>query len=106
MQETGLGEAVAQRIFTKFFSTLQSDLEQLGTAVNQQDWTAASGLAHTLKGSSSNLRLNKLAAQASKLDLACRGGQSDQAQEIMIELATQVASLLAQYNHDDHAKKI
>ena len=95
--ETGLSKTVALRIFAKFFATLQAELEQITAAVLQQDWPQASLLAHTLKGSSGNLRLLELAHQASLLDLSCRDRQTDQAQANLAILTTLVGQLIAEY---------
>jgi HPt (histidine-containing phosphotransfer) domain-containing protein len=95
--ETGLSETVALRIFAKFFATLQAELEQIATAVAQQNWPQASMLAHTLKGSSGNLRLMDLSHQASLLDLSCRGQLADQAQANLAGLSNLVGQLIDQY---------
>ncbi len=95
--ETGLSEAIAQRIFVKFFGSLPMELDQITAAVNQKDWLQAGMLAHTLKGSSSNLRLMDLSSQASLLDVACRNHQAATAQAHLADLITEVAKAQARY---------
>ncbi|MDR0453670.1 MAG: Hpt domain-containing protein [Deferribacteraceae bacterium] len=55
-------------LFGQFFTTVQKELRQMRAAVTLKDYSALKNLAHSIKGSSRNLRLNNIGKLAEEIE--------------------------------------
>ena len=55
-------------LFGQFFTTIQKELRQMHAAVTLKDFGALKNLAHSIKGSSRNLRLNNIGSIAEEIE--------------------------------------
>lgn len=74
-EELGLDEEEYRELIELFMETGQADLSQLKTALEAGDAETASRRAHTLSGSSGNMRLMELHEAAKRIELAADDGR-------------------------------
>ncbi len=73
-EELGLDEEQYWEILTEFIEEKKKDMVDLEGALAQEDTELISRLAHKIKGSSLNLRLDLLAQPAANIEKAAREG--------------------------------
>jgi HPt (histidine-containing phosphotransfer) domain-containing protein len=76
-EELGLEEEEYRELIELFMETGQADLSQLKTALEAGDAETVSRRAHTLCGSSGNMRLMGLHEAAKRIELAADDGRLD-----------------------------
>ncbi len=72
LQDLGVGEEAFYRVLRKFRDKYQDVLDEFRTLANQGEWTAFHDLAHSLKGSAGQLRINSVQEAAYALELATK----------------------------------
>lgn len=88
---------MAQKLMNKYIETLPKEIEQLKEDVAQENFPAAARMAHSMKGSSGNLRVTKIFKLASELELVLKAeqeGTKEKADAIIMELAEIMQKLL------------
>ncbi|MDR1727588.1 MAG: response regulator [Acidobacteriota bacterium] len=68
-----LPQAVAQKLLGEYLKSLPDDVAKLGDAIGGGDYPAAAKLAHSIKGASGNLRINKIFRLAGELEQVLKG---------------------------------
>ncbi|WP_319522194.1 Hpt domain-containing protein [uncultured Desulfosarcina sp.] len=76
-EELGLEEDEYRELIELFMETGQSDLSQLKSALDAGDAETVSRRAHTICGSSGNLRLMDMHKTAKRIELAADDGRLD-----------------------------
>jgi HPt (histidine-containing phosphotransfer) domain-containing protein len=76
-EELGLEEEEYRELIELFMETGQADLSQLKTALDAGDAETVSRRAHTLSGSSGNMRLMEIHEAAKRIELAADDGRLD-----------------------------
>jgi HPt (histidine-containing phosphotransfer) domain-containing protein len=76
-EELGLEEDEYRELIELFMETGQSDLSQLKIALDAGDAETVARRAHTLSGSSGNLRIMELHEAAKRIELAADDGRLD-----------------------------
>ncbi|MDR0842210.1 MAG: response regulator [Acidobacteriota bacterium] len=66
--------AIAQKLLNEYLKTLPNDVTQLKAAIDGGDFPAAAKMAHSIKGASGNLRINKIFQLTSELEQLLKGG--------------------------------
>lgn len=67
---TGLSTEDAEELLNEYMEKLPSMLAEISMAIEEEDFLKIKTLAHTVKGSSSNLRLNEIKTMAMELERA------------------------------------
>lgn len=73
-EELGLDQEQYLEILTDFIEEKKKDMEDLESALAQKDIEMISRLAHKIKGSALNLRLDPLARPAARIEMAAKKG--------------------------------
>jgi HPt (histidine-containing phosphotransfer) domain-containing protein len=92
-----LPPAMAQKLMNKYIETLPKEMEQLKENVAQENFTAAARMAHSLKGSSGNLRITKVFELSSELEQILKAeqeGTKEKADAIIAKLDEIMQKLL------------
>jgi histidine phosphotransfer protein HptB len=92
-EELGLEEEEYSELIELFMETGQADLSQLKTALEARDAETVSRRAHTLCGSSGNMRLMELHEAAKRIELAADDGRLDSLSEDLNALERGFANL-------------
>ena len=91
-----LPPTVAQKLLDEFIKTLPSDVMQLGKTIDDGDFSAAAKMAHSIKGASGNLRVNRIFQLASELEQVLKGMQDGAAKETPAALFQELSGLVKQ----------
>jgi len=76
-----LPPAIAQKLLNEYLKTLPGDVAKLKEAIDGGDYPAAAKLAHSIKGASGNLRVNKIFQLAGDLEQTLKGADGAAPQE-------------------------
>ncbi|MBC7982625.1 MAG: response regulator, partial [Candidatus Obscuribacterales bacterium] len=88
-------DAFASELLQTFIDSTDAALQEAQAAWREQDRTGLARAAHKLKGASANVGANILHALAQSLELRADGGDTDQIEGALAELAEETASLRA-----------
>jgi len=69
-ENMGLNSVVVNKIVLNFCNTIDQDLEKLGEAIEKNDFSEIENFAHKIKGAALNLRMDKVALFAQKIEEA------------------------------------
>ena len=75
--KVGVGSKHIPLLLGSFVSESMESLEKLQEAIVKKDYEAIASLAHSIKGSASNLHIQKLAEQAKALELMAKEKDSE-----------------------------
>jgi len=92
-----LPPAIAQKLMNQYFETLPKDIERLKENIAQGDFSAAAKVAHSIKGASGNLRINKIFQIAGVLEQvlkAAQQGTREKADELLGDIDEIMKKLL------------
>jgi HPt (histidine-containing phosphotransfer) domain-containing protein len=84
--EEDLGSEFLTELLELYFNDTKVLLEQLGQAVKNTDATATARIAHSIKGSSANLRMEQMADVSAAIERTAKAGQVKAAAELLAEL--------------------
>lgn len=86
MDQTGISGAESQELFSDFTGMVSVMNSQLENAVKNGDFGAVRGLAHQLKGSAANLRMDTLASLAKAVEIAADANDREKCMELLKRL--------------------
>lgn len=91
-KELGIEQERGKEIILEFIKTLPAQMQKIDDA--KSDASRLQQLAHSMKGTAANLRLNDLYHAASELDTAARGKDNENFGVKIYGLSLQVEKLL------------
>ena len=91
-----LPPAIAQKLLNEFIKTLPDDVMQLGKALDDDNFLIAAKLAHSIKGASGNLRVNRIFQLSGELEQMLKGMQSGVSKEKANALFHELGGLVQQ----------
>lgn len=93
LERFGGNEALYARFLMKFPS--DPNFSQLTEAVDNQDYDAALSYAHTLKGLSANLGMDRLSESCAELVGRLRSGETQELTGLMAQLLSNYENIIA-----------
>ncbi|HBF38177.1 MAG TPA: hypothetical protein DDW50_12755 [Firmicutes bacterium] len=84
--QTGLGEEDVLELFKEFMDSLPEVIVKMGKAIQQEDYVELKKIAHQLKGSSGNLRMNNIADKAIQIEKYASDSKKEQCLELFKDL--------------------
>ena len=84
-----LPPVVARKLLNQYLETLPKDIGQLKKDISEGDYPAAAKTAHSIKGASGNLRIEKIFQLAGELEhvlKTAQEGTGEKADAILVEL--------------------
>lgn len=80
-------ESVARQLAEAYIGSGDSLMADLAEAVDRGDWVTVGAKAHALKGASANIKADRVADAAARLEAAARAGEQDnRLGELAVEL--------------------
>ena len=86
LAQVGGSAVTAILVLEEFVSQTPLDIENIEKHLGTGDLTAASKVAHSLKGSSGTIGAKGLHQVAAGLEMACRGNEAEKANELFAQL--------------------
>lgn len=86
MNDSGLNKNDAQSLFTTYMEKLPNIFTDINDAITSKDFEQVAKLAHRLKGSSGNLRINFMWELAMKLEEAGKNKAASACEKILLEM--------------------
>lgn len=91
--DLGLDESDFRELAELLVQTSQSDLDRLQTAVDSQDFKAAAGAAHSIKGAAGNLGFQTLSSLARVVETQTRDSSLDGVPEAVATMHAELAAI-------------
>lgn len=91
VNETGIEEYDADKLYRIFFETFNEKLKQFENAIEQKDFAVVQKLAHKLKGTSGNLRLDQINELASRVEETAQKGDEQHCIELINMLTLSIS---------------
>jgi len=92
-EKLGLDEEDFKELITLFIDTSISDLENMKSALDENDFEKARDAAHSIKGAAGNLGFMDIWEVSSKCEKASKAGNSEEIGDTMSILSDQVEKL-------------
>ena len=89
-----LPAAIAQKLLNQYLETLPKDVARLKESIVQGDFPAAAKIAHSIKGASGNLRINKIFQLAGELEQVLKSAQAGNLGNVDV-LVTELDALMS-----------
>ncbi len=93
----GLQLSIFSMIFKTFLDHIDSDIEVLEKAINEEDFEAIKNMAHKIKGASANLKIEKVRELTYNMEQKAKDGINDQFETKLNWLKTEIEKLKEVY---------
>lgn len=87
ISETGLLRTEVEKILLIFFESTHNLLEEINDSLNNKDYLAIKKIAHKIKGTSTNLRLEWISKIIGELETACEKKDLEACKKLTEELS-------------------
>ncbi|MCQ2754999.1 MAG: Hpt domain-containing protein, partial [bacterium] len=87
-KDLGLDKEIIDQLLEEFFEQTKTDLDKLGVAIEKSDFEQVDQIAHSIKGASANLCLDKISELAKELEFMGKNKDLTNAKETFETLAS------------------